>query len=147
MYQTPVLKPEMESKMKISETYASKYLKAVDLGGQDRTVKIRACVQEEMGQGSEKENKPVLYFDGGQKGLVLNKTNATAIAEDYGDDTEAWTGREVVLFVQKVTFQGSLTPAIRVRVQNTPQPAVPPRPAPGAPAAPDAAPLNDEIPW
>ncbi len=133
--------------MRISEAYPSKYLKAVDLDGQDRTVSIRACVQEELGQGSEMEVKPVLYFDGGQKGLVLNKTNAQAIAEDYGDDTEAWTGREIVLFIQKVTFQGKLTPAIRVRVQKTaPQPVV--QRAPAMPASePDAAPLNDEIPW
>ncbi len=133
--------------MRISEAYPSKFLKAADLGGQDRTVKIRACVEEELGQGSEKETKPVLYFDGGKKGLVLNKTNATAIAEDYGDDTEAWTGREIVLFIQKVTFQGKLTPAIRVRVQSSaPQPTV--QHASVAPAPePDAAPLNDEIPW
>ena len=132
--------------MRISEAYPSKYLKAADLDGQDRAVSIRACIQEELGQGSEMEVKPVLYFDGGQKGLVLNKTNAQAIAEDYGDDTEAWTGREIVLFIQKVTFQGKLTPAIRVRVQATPQPVVQRAPAPPAPE-PDAAPLNDEIPW
>ncbi len=132
--------------MRISEAYPSKYLKAADLAGQDRTVTIRACVQEELGQGSEMEVKPVLYFDGGQKGLVLNKTNATAIAEDYGDDTEAWTSRDIVLFVQKVTFQGKLMPAIRVRTQATPQPVVQRAPAPPAPE-PDAAPLNDDIPW
>jgi hypothetical protein len=133
--------------MRISEAYPSKYLKAADLDGQDRTVSIRACVQEELGQGAEMEVKPVLYFDGGQKGLVLNKTNAQAIVEDYGDDTEAWTGREIVLFIQKVTFQGKLTPAIRVRVQNNaPQLVVQRAPAPPAPE-PDAAPLNDEIPW
>ncbi len=130
--------------MRISEAYPSKYLKAADLAGQDRTVTIRACVQEELGQGSEMEVKPVLYFDGGQKGLVLNKTNAQAIAEDYGDDTETWVGREIVLLVREVDFKGKLTPAIRVRVQT------PPRPqratAPSAPE-PDVAPLNDEIPW
>ena len=133
--------------MRISEAYPSKYLKAADLDGHDRTVSIRACVQEELGQGSEMEVKPVLYFEGGQKGLVLNKTNAQAIAEDYGDDTESWAGREIVLFIQKVTFQGKLTPAIRVRVQkNAPQPVVQRAPTPPAPE-PDAAPLNDEVPW
>lgn len=101
--------------MRISESYPSKYVRADDLGGQDRTVKIRACVEEELGQGAERVVKPVLYFDNREKGLVLNKMNATAIAEDYGDDTGAWTGRDIVLFVQKVTFQGKLTPAIRVR--------------------------------
>ena len=132
--------------MRISEAYPSKYLKAADLAGQDRTVSIRACIQEELGQGSEMEVKPVLYFNGGQKGLVLNKTNAQAIVEDYGDDTEAWAGQEIVLFIQKVTFQGKLMPAIRVRTQATPQPVVQRAPAPPAPV-PDAAPLDDEIPW
>ncbi len=56
--------------MRISQEYPSKYLKAGDLGGQDRTVRIRACVKEELGQGSEKESKPVLYFEGHTKGLV-----------------------------------------------------------------------------
>ncbi len=132
--------------MRISKAYPSKYLKAADLDGQDRTVSIRACVQEELGQGAEMEVKPVLYFDGGQKGLVLNKTNAQAIADDYGDDTEAWTGRDIVLFIQKVTSQGKLTPAIRVRVQAAPQPAVQRAPVPPTPET-DAAPLNDSIPW
>jgi len=132
--------------MRISEAYPSKYLKAADLDGQDRAVSIRACIQEELGQGAEMETKPVLYFNAGQKGLVLNKTNATAIAEDYGDDTEAWVGREIALFIQKVSFQGKLMPAIRVRTQATPQPVVQRAPAPPAPET-DAAPLNDEIPW
>ncbi len=132
--------------MRISEAYPSKYLKAADLDGQDRAVSIRACIQEELGQGAEMETKPVLYFDGGHKGLVLNKTNAQAIADDYGDDTEAWAGREIVLFIQKVTFQGKLMPAIRVRTQATPQPAVQHAPVPPAPET-DAAPLNDSIPW
>ncbi len=132
--------------MRISQEYPSKYLKAGDLGGQDRTVRIRACVKEELGQGSEKESKPVLYFEGHTKGLVCNKTNAVAVAEAYGDDTEAWTGRDIVLFVLNVEYQGKVMPAIRVRVPVTPQPTV--QHAPVAPAAvPDAAPLDDEIPW
>ncbi len=133
--------------MRISEAYPSKYLKAADLAGQDRTVTIRACVQEELGQGSEKESKPVLYFEGHTKGLVCNKTNAVAVAEAYGDDTEAWTGRDIVLFVLNVEYQGKVMPGIRVRIPKAaPQPVVQHAPASPAPE-PDAAPLNDEIPW
>ncbi len=132
--------------MRISQEYPSKYFKAGDLGGQDRTVRIRACVKEELGQGSEKESKPVLYFEGHTKGVVLNKTNAVAVAEAYGDDTEAWTGRDIVLFVLNVEYQGKVMPGIRVRIPKEPQPVV--QHAPVAPAPePDAAPLNDEIPW
>ncbi len=133
--------------MRISESYPSKYLKAADLDGQDRTVTISSCVKELIGQGVDQEPKPVVYFNGGKKGLILNVTNARAIAEDYGDDTETWPGREIVLLVREVDFKGKLTPAIRVRVPAAaPQPTV--QHAPAAPAPqPDAAPLNDEIPW
>ena len=81
--------------MRISKAYPSKYLKAADLEGQDRKVTIRSCVEKELGQGAESESKPVLYFDGGDKGLVLNQTNAAAIVEDYGDDTDTWIGRKL----------------------------------------------------
>ncbi len=94
------------------------------------------------------EVKPVLHFNGRKKGLVLNKTNAQVVVEAYGDDTETWKGRDIVLFVDpNVMFQGKVTPAIRVRVPKAaPQPVVQHAPAPPAPE-PDAAPLNDEIPW
>ena len=132
--------------MKISEIYSSKYLKAGDLGGKERAVKISGCFNEELGQGNDKKTKPVLYFEGRKKGLVCNKTNAVVIAESYGDDTEAWVGRDIVIFALPVDFQGKTVEGIRVRVPATPQPTV--QHAPVAPApVPDAAPLDDEIPW
>ncbi len=133
--------------MRISEAYPSKYLKADDLGGKERTVKISGCFNEELGQGNDKKTRPVLYFEGRKKGLVCNKTNAVAVAEAYGDDTEAWTGRDIVLFVLNVEYQGKVMPGIRVRIPKAaPQPVVQHAPAPPAPE-PDAAPLDDEIPW
>ncbi len=87
-----------------------------------------------------------MYFEGHTKGLVCNKTKAVAVDEAYGDDTEAWTGRDIVLFVLNVEYQGKVMPGIRVRVPTTPQPTVQHAPAPPAPE-PDAAPLDDEIPW
>ena len=134
--------------MRISDIYLSKYVKHQDLKGQEKTVRIRDCIEEELGQGNEKERKPVLYFEGQTKGFVCNKTNSAVIVEAYGDDTSAWTGRDIVLFVDpNVMFQGKVTPAIRVRVpQAAPQPTVQHAPASPAPE-PDAAPLNDEIPW
>ena len=79
--------------MRISEAYPSKYFKAADLGGKERTVKISGCFNEELGQGSDKKTRPVLYFEGHKKGLVINKTNSIAISEIYGDETEAWVGK------------------------------------------------------
>jgi hypothetical protein len=39
----------------------------------------------------------VVYFQGKQKGLVTNKTNANNIAALYGDDTDDWIGQKIML--------------------------------------------------
>jgi hypothetical protein len=101
-----------ETKMKISNAFPSKYLKASDL--QDRSVPVTMShvALEDVG---DSERKPVLYFQGKNKGLVLNKTNSRAIAGVYGDDTDHWDGKSLVLFPAMVDFRGDQVEAIRVR--------------------------------
>ncbi len=160
--------------MDIRAAFPSNYVKAADLGGKPWTMVIRTCVLEDLGQGSEKERKPILYFNGAQKGLVLNKTNANVVAAAYGDDTAAWQGRPVEVFPTPVEFKGQMVDGIRLRVPQaapqplpqqplpplTPQPLAPqpqlapppaaaPAFAPAAPpavAAPAAAPMDDALP-
>ena len=45
----------------------------------------------------------------------MNKSNASNIAILYGDETEDWVGKEIVLFPAMVDFQGRTVEAIRVR--------------------------------
>ncbi len=128
--------------MKISAAFPSQYLKCADLNGKPWDMKIRTVALEDLGQGSDKEEKPVIYFHKAQKGLVLNKTNATTIAKVYGDDTSAWTGQGVQVFPTQVEFKGETVDAIRVRVVSDVQPEKMPDAAPMADVEPD-----DEIPW
>lgn len=102
--------------VKISEAFASKFLKAADLGGRTARVVINLIKTEEIGDGERKELKLVMYFEGKDRGLVLNKTNAATIAMAFGDDTDAWQGAAIELFPQAVSFNGQMVPAIRVRV-------------------------------
>ena len=139
--------------MKISTAFPSNYLKCDDLGGQPRVVNVRTCVQEELGQGKDKEKKPVLYFSKGPKGLVLNITNARVIANAYGDDTANWTGKQIEIYPTQVPFKGDLVDAIRVRVPDVPAvgagEVAAATDATTAPMADDKLDeeLNDEIPW
>jgi hypothetical protein len=94
---------------------------------------------EELGQGNDKQKKPVLYFKKIQRGLVLNRTNSNTIAKAYGDDTTNWPGKPVELFSTQVQFKSEMVDAIRVRIPKAEQPA-----AEAAPMADDE--LNDEIP-
>ena len=101
--------------MKISSAFPSNYLKAADLQDRNVMVKMSHVTLEKIGD----DEKPVLYFVGKEKGIVLNKTNASNIAVVYGDDTNDWREQEIVLFPAMVDFQGKSVEAIRVRA---PQP-------------------------
>jgi len=97
--------------MDLNALYPSNYLKASDLQGREVTVTIDRVVVEKLGQ----DDKPIMYFQGKQKGVVLNKTNATNIGSVYGSETTAWTGKKVTLFPAWVDFQGKSVQAIRIR--------------------------------
>ena len=128
--------------MKISAAFPSNYVKAADLKGKPCPLTIRTCVLEELGQGNDTEKKPVLYFNGAQKGLVLNRTNSNVIAEAYGDETVAWEGKPVEVYPTRVEFKGKLVDDIRVRIPQEAQPEKQPDAAPMADGEPD-----DEIPF
>lgn len=97
--------------MNIDSAFPSNYLKATDIGDATPTVTIKEVVMEKLGE----DTRPVMYFVGKDKGVVLNKTNATNIREAYGADTDEWTGKKVTLFTAWVDFQGRSVEAIRMR--------------------------------
>lgn len=130
--------------MKISSAFPSEYLRASDLMGREVNATIKNVVLEEVGR--EREERPVLYFRGKEKGLVLNKTNANTIAALFGDDTDDWVGGEVTLFEAQVEYQGKMTPSIRVKRAGAPKAAAK-REMPPAVTSPPAADLDDDIPF
>lgn len=126
--------------MKISSAFPSNYLKASDLQDRNVMVKMDRVEVEKIGD----DEKPVLYFVGKDKGMVLNKTNASNIAHVYGDDTDDWRDQELVLFSAMVDFQGKSVEAIRVRA---PQPKDRPRRQDPISSGPQPKDLNDDIPF
>ncbi len=97
--------------MELSSIFPSKYLKAGDLKGREPTVVIASAEIEKLGD----DDKLVLYFQGKDKGIVCNRTNADRIAYMYGQNTDAWIGKEIVLYTEMVNFQGKVTEGIRVK--------------------------------
>ena len=97
--------------MKISDAFPSNFFKADDLKNKTVSLTIESVAMEEVGDGT----KPVVYFKGQNKGLVLNKTNAAMIEEIAAtDEMDDWGGVRVVLYPARVDFQGKRVPAIRV---------------------------------
>ena len=100
--------------MKISQAFPSEYLKAADLDDQEITLRITAV---KMGKVSDDgKMKPILYFEDQKQGLALNKTNATVIKKSYGEETDEWIGKDIVLYPATVEFKGDMVEAIRVRI-------------------------------
>ncbi len=97
--------------MKVSEVFSGDYLKAEHLNGGEHSVVIADVKVREFEDG----NKFLITFQGRKKGLVANKTNSNRIAAAYGDETEGWIGKEIILYPEEVTFQGKTMEAIRVR--------------------------------
>lgn len=102
--------------MKISTIFPSKYVAAEDLQGRDVTLTIaRVALEEMQSHDNQKTHKPVAYFEKATKGLVLNRTNATIIADLYGDETDMWTGKRIIIYPTRVKAFGKTVDAIRVR--------------------------------
>ena len=98
--------------MNINEIFPSKYLKASDLNGQDLQVVIQGTDIVKFDDG----DKIAVTLMGQSKAFVCNKTNATAIAVAYSDDTNAWNGCNVILFPMMVDTPSGPKQAIRVRI-------------------------------
>lgn len=105
--------------MNINDAFPSKFLKAGDLEG-EVIVTMRHVENDTIGD----DTKPVLYFDGWDKGLVLNKTNAMNIAQIYGPETSGWLGKSMTMTTAWVDFQGRSVESIRLyppKAQSAPQ--------------------------
>lgn len=115
--------------MKVGAFFGS-YLKAADCQ-KPILLTVRNVVEETVGQGEDASRKPVAYFEECEKGLALNKTNADAMTEIAGDDeTNLWSGMQVVLYKSQTKLRGSTVDCVRVRAPMNQPAQAQQRPAP-----------------
>ena len=104
--------------MNIDEVYPSKYLRGGDLAGHAVPVTIESVALESFYDSELKETvkKPVVYFQGKQKGVVLGKTLAFQFAEVLkSHDTEDWKGKQVMIFSARRVIYGQEREILQVR--------------------------------
>jgi hypothetical protein len=98
--------------MKTTDVFPSKYIKGDDVGDREVGLVIDRVVIETLGN----DQKPVAYFRGAKKGLVLNRTNWDRIAyAAKNDDSDSWGGVSVTLCTELVSFNGKTGPAVRIK--------------------------------
>ena len=102
--------------MRMRDALPGKYLAGDDLDS-PVTVTIDRVVLESFRDPRTRveTQKPVMYFHKAKRGLIVNRTNWRAIADQYGDESDNWPGKRIVLAPMMVDAYGKRTRAIRVR--------------------------------
>lgn len=78
-------------------------------------VVIERAIKEQVQNGDKKEEAMVVYLKG-QKPMIVNSTNAKAIASATGSPyIEDWIGKRITLYVAKIKAFGETVDALRVR--------------------------------
>jgi hypothetical protein len=136
--------------MRASDYDQSRFLKAADIKVATK-FKIKSVTEETVGQGADQKKALVVWFTTTEKALVINKTNNRALREAFGDETDGWVGKVIVLYQTIADFRGKMTPALRVRLPKPkaegeaaakPAPAPNPTPKPKPAVDPD---LDDDL--
>src|SRR5690554_4945273 len=80
--------------------FDKEYLGHWDLPEDKDAVAVIAKVEagELHNPGKKADKKPILTFEGKDKRMVVNATNAKTIAAMYGPHVEDWIGKPVALF-------------------------------------------------
>ena len=95
--------------------YDRQYIGHWDLEGKDVTVTIKTVRKGELQNEKGKSKKPILYFEGKEKGYVCPITCSKIIASMYGNKTEDWIGQRITLYATKCDAFGQTVDCIRVR--------------------------------
>jgi hypothetical protein len=102
--------------MKRSEAFPSKYISKDDVNPPilANIMDVRSEVFEEE---EGKKSKPVMYFGGEIKPLILNNTNWMTLESEWGDDSDSWKGKTVELYCDpNVMFGKKMVGGVRIRV-------------------------------
>ena len=98
---------------KVSEMIVSKFLRKEDFD-EDRVLTIKGVKLEDV--GNQGEQRWVVHFREVDKGMVLNITSIRVLEGAYGDDSDGWIGKRVMVYVDpNVSFQGRVVGGLRLR--------------------------------
>jgi hypothetical protein len=116
---------------KVSEMIVSKFLRKEDFD-EDQVLTIKTVKLEDM-PGDDGTQKWVLYFREIAKGMALNSTTIRVLEKAFGDDSDMWIGKRVLVYVDpNVSFRGQVVGGLRLRppksASTTSKPTPPPPP-------------------
>lgn len=101
--------------MKATRFKTALYLSAKDsLEFNNKGFIINAVFQAQIGSADNMQEKLCLRLNGIDKPIALNQTNLTILIDKYGDDTDLWVNKKVILHVVKVSFNGQIVDGLQL---------------------------------
>jgi hypothetical protein len=108
--------------MRMRDALPGRYLSGDDLDGEVIVTIDRVVMESFRDPRTRVETrKPVMYFQKAKRGLIVNRTNWRAVADLYGDESDNWIGKRIVLAPAMVDAYGKQTKAVRVRPTRPPE--------------------------
>lgn len=123
--------------MRREDAFQAKYLKGSDLDGRTVIVTIERMAVEEVEDG---KTRPILYFVGKDKGMVMNPTNWDLMELYTGqEESNSWIGATILIWHDPtVMYKGKRTGGMRIKGlapgqqhEQPPPPSEPPPPIAG----------------
>ena len=94
----------------------SEYIKASEVKQGEKFV-----ITNEPFYNDEFDNCPLVAdveYKGDKRKFSFNATNEAIMSEQYGDETEKWVGKLLLLHKTKVNFKGEIKDSIKIEVVN-----------------------------
>lgn len=93
-----------------------------DVKGKPTTISAVISGVRQVEVGQDKETRWALTFKGTERKLTLNKTNLGTLIDQFGPETDDWTGKAISLVGTTTEYQGKRVKAIRIAepVDNAP---------------------------
>lgn len=104
--------------------FLGEYITAAELVGKTPTLTIQKVTLEKVeslkgdeDSATKMKDRIIVYFAEGRsgRGWLLNRTNAEALKEMWGRETDQWLGKRVTLMTQSVRVGKKMEPGIRVK--------------------------------
>lgn len=102
--------------MRTEDVFPSRWLHGSDLP-RDVTATIERVVMETTRDPKTRREKsqPVAYFVGKRKALILNVTNWRTLVKLYGDESDTWAGKRIIMGPETVDAFGDEALVVRIR--------------------------------
>ena len=107
--------------MKVTEAFKGNFIEALHLIDGDATMTIKSVDDPDTVKSADKKliDRPIVRFEGTNKGFILNKTNARAIGLAHGNEMGNWTGKKITIYATTCeSFGKKDVPCVRVRPLN-----------------------------